>query len=195
MFYPTTRPSLLEKLQQGNEISWDEFYNSYAPIIRCAGKAYNFDDSLCDDLVQLVMLKFFDHARNFTYQPGKIKFRSYLASIVKTQAVDILRQQKSDRNFSDNYEPPESCFEENFMLEWRQTMLRAAQVELRRRVDAVTYQAFELYACQGRKVKEVAAVLQITPNQIYVAKNRCTKILKEIIFRCNQYDGDLHLEL
>ena len=62
MNYPTTQSSLLERVQQGDEISWNEFYFRYAPVIRAAGMGFKFNETECDDLIQQVMLKFFNHA-------------------------------------------------------------------------------------------------------------------------------------
>ena len=59
---PTTQSSLLERVQQGDEISWNEFYFRYAPVIRAAGIGFKFNETECDDLIQQVMLKFFNHA-------------------------------------------------------------------------------------------------------------------------------------
>ena len=58
-----------------------------------------------------------------------------------------------------------------------------------------TYQAYELYVLQGRPAEKVAAVLEMTADDIYAAKNRCNKIMKKIITRHNAADGELNLEL
>ena len=67
--------------------------------------------------------------------------------------------------------------------------------ELRVRVDPVTFQAFELYGMQNRDAAEVAGLLHLNRDQLYVAKSRCMKMLREIIARKNQFDGDLNLEI
>ena len=46
MNYPTTQSSLLERVQQGDEISWNEFYFRYAPVIRAAGMGFKFNCTL-----------------------------------------------------------------------------------------------------------------------------------------------------
>ena len=63
MNYPTTQSSLLERVQQGDEISWNEFYFRYAPVIRAAGMGFKFNETECDDLVQQVMLHFFNKSQ------------------------------------------------------------------------------------------------------------------------------------
>lgn len=56
-----------------------------------------------------------------------------------------------------------------------------------------TYQAFELYAEQGRELRRVAEALEMTPNRIYVAKSRCLKMLRQILLELNESDPELEL--
>ena len=195
MNYPTTQSSLLERVQQGDEISWNEFYFRYAPVIRAAGKSFKFNDTECDDLIQLVMLKFFNHAKTFVYRRGEVKFRTYFAQIVRSQAVDMIRRSAAQKNLPGELPENPDPFEELFMAEWRKAVFAEAKDELRSRVDEKTFMAFELYGLQNRKIDAVADILEMTPNQIYVAKNRCIKLLQKIIQRHNENDGDLNLEI
>ena len=192
MKYPTTQKSLLEKVRSGDEVSWAEFYRRYAPVIRYVGGLYRFNDAECDDLVQNVMLKFFNSAKQFVYREHEVKFRTYFATVIRAQAVDYIR-----KNLRPEPPPAEEAvdpFADEFMDRWRRTVLDEALDELRRRVDASTYQAFEMYALQHRKASEVAAVLGVSKAQLYLAKSRCLRMLREIVGRCNELDGELHLE-
>ena len=69
MNFPSTHKSLLEKIKDGNEIFWEEFYRRYSPIIRYIGSLYRFTPEECDDLVQNVMLKFFNHSKILQTEP------------------------------------------------------------------------------------------------------------------------------
>ena len=196
MKYPSTHPSLLERIRKGDEVSWNEFYKRYSPIIRYVGGLYRFTESECDDLVQDVMLKFFNTSGQFTYREGEVKFRSYFATILRSQAVDAIRrscrERRGDPLPEDGMQDP---FADVFLQEWRKVMLEEALDELRVRVDAATYQAFELYGMQKRPAGEVARTLHLSREQLYVAKSRCLKMLREIIERKNRFDGDLNLEI
>ena len=198
MNYPSTHKSLLERVQNGDEISWTEFYFRYAPVIRAAGTGFHFNDAECDDLVQLVMLKFFAHSKTFTYRQGEAKFRTWFSRIVHNQAVDMIRRdavRRKTEGMVDPADPAEDAFEEAFMTEWRKAVLAEAKDELRQRVDEKTFMAFELYGLQNRDVEKVAEVLEMSRSQIYAAKNRCVKILRRIVERHNRNDGDLHLKI
>ncbi len=195
MQYPSTHKTLLERVQAGDSISWEEFYERYAPVIRCSGALYRFNESECSDLVQNVMTKFFVHAKRFEYREGKVKFRTYLASIIRSQAIDMIRKRNTQQNAEAQYDIDTLLqpFEDSFLTEWRKIMLEEAKEELKNRVDAKTYQAFLFYGLQNRPVKQVAETLEMTENQIYLAKSRCARIMEEIIARYNQEDEGLKL--
>ena len=62
MKYPSTHKTLLERVQNGEEIAWSEFYDRYKGIIRAGGSLYHFNEDEQDDLLQRVMVKFFANA-------------------------------------------------------------------------------------------------------------------------------------
>ena len=196
MEYPTTQPSLLDRLQRGDEISWSDFYHRYSPIISCAGRYYHFSDSECEDLVQQVMLKFFANSQRFVYRAGQVKFRSYFAKLIHSQVVDNIRRNAVQSRLQATAEDVlHGDFHEVFMTEWRKTALAEAKEELKRRVDEKTFQAFEMYGLQNRNAAQVAEILGMSVASLYTAKSRCMKMMQEIIARYNRTDGELNLEL
>ena len=198
MNYPTTQASLLERVQNGDEISWNEFYCRYRGIIREVGALYRFNAEEQDDLLQRVMLKFFANAKTFVYRQGEVKFRTYFARIIRSEAVDRIRANAARRNAEENalmLKNLDESFEEEFMTEWRKAVLAEALEELRSRVKFKTYQAFQLYGLQNRPAKDVAALLEISEHQVYVDKSRCAGMLKEIVARHNTADGALKLDV
>lgn len=195
MNYPPTQKTLLERVQNGDEISWDEFYRRYTPIIRAAGKGAGFNDAECCDLVQAVMLKFFSSGATFVYREGKVKFRTWFARIIHSCIVDQVREAQKQKNINAEFPDPPDPFDEIFLEEWRKTALEEAKDELRSRVDEKTWQAFEMYGLQNRDAKQVALILGVTVNQLYVAKNRCTAMLKKIVKHHNEADPEARIEL
>ena len=58
---------------------------------------------------------------------------------------------------------------------------RRSRAEFPTTMQSVTYAASEMYVKQGRSPKDVAAFLGISLDSVYVDKNRCTKILMDIV--------------
>ena len=195
MNYPTTHSSLLERVQEGDEISWNEFYYRYAPVIRSAGSGAGFSETECDDLLQAVMFKFFNAAKTFVYRKGEVRFRTFFAAVVRSQIVDMIRRSAKQKNLPGEVQENSEPFDRLFMEEWRKAVIEEAKAELRMQVSPQTYQAYELYVLQERPAAKVAEILGMTTEEIYAVKHRCTKMMKKIITRHNRADEELKLEL
>ncbi len=192
--YPTTSKTLLEKISSGDEICWDEFYAKYAPIVRAVARFKGIDRD-ADDICQLVMLHFFQKNKTFKFAPERARFRTYFGRIVRWKIADFYR--KKQMILSDELEavPIDPEAEKIYMDEWRKFIISEAGESLKQRVNPETFQAYQLYAVQGRPVEKVAAFLGCSVNQVYQAKKRCLAIMREILLKMNEEDPELQLEL
>ena len=198
MNFPSTHRTLLDRVRSGDEVSWEEFYERYSPVIRFSGGLYGLREDERRDLVQRVMVKFFNSAGRFVYREGKVRFRTYFATVIRSEAVDYIRANAARRRAEERAaaaSETDETFERNFMDEWRTLVLKEALEELRSRVEFKTFQAFMLYGLQNRPAAHVAELLGMTTHQIHVAKSRCAATLREIVGRYNAEDGELQLDV
>ena len=193
--YPTTSKTLLDKIASGDEISWDEFYLKYAPIVKALAKFKGLDANAADDVCQQVMLQFFKQSKTFKFDPNIAKFRTYFGRIVNSKICSYFRNSKENPTDDMEWIPVDEETETLFMDEWRKTVLKEAEQELKQRVAPETFQAYELYAIQNRPVKKVAEYLDCSENQVYQAKKRCFAMMREILLAMNEQDPELQLEL
>ena len=196
--YPTTSKTLLDKIASGDEISWNDFYEKYSPIVKALAKFKGLDAAAADDICQQVMLQFFKQSKTFKFDPDIARFRTYFGKIVNAKIINYFRRKENKEILVDDVMPdipvdPE--IEAIYMSEWRKTLLIEAQQKLKERVAPETYQAYELYAVQGRPVEKVAAYLDCSVNQVYQAKKRCFAMMREILLAMNEQDSELQLEL
>ena len=192
--YPTTSKTLLEKISSGDEISWDEFYRKYAPVIKAVAK-YKGIEYDADDICQQVMMHFFKQSKTFKFDPGIAKFRTYLGRIVSWKIVDYYRKKREKLSGELDAVPVDAELDKIYMAEWHKVIIAEAEDELRKRVSPDTFQAYQLYAVQGRPVEKVAAFLECSVNQVYQAKKRCFAMMREILLKMNEADPDLQMEL
>ena len=201
--YPTTSKTLLDKIASGDEISWDEFYLKYAPIVKAIAQFKGLNEVDADDICQQVMMQFFKQSKTFKFDPGIAKFRTYLGRIVSWKIIDYYRKQreKFPENLSKKLSgevdavPVDAELDKIYMAEWHKVIIAEAEDELRKRVSPDTFQAYQLYAVQDRPVEKVAAFLECSVNQVYQAKKRCFAMMREILLKMNEADPDLQLEL
>lgn len=197
--FPSTHKTMLEKIQTGDEVSWQEFYDRYSPVVFQAGGSYGLTTDECKDLLQNIMLKFFQHDLVMKYDSKRARFRTYFNQILCSCIYDCLRekQQRSGEILSDKLPeaPVPSEADDMFLDEWRKQMLQEALDRLRNQVKPETFLAFHLTAFQGKSAKEAAEFLKLDINQVYVAKSRCITHLREIIAEINRDDPNLKLEM
>ena len=195
----TTRKSLLAKVRGGDEISWQEFYTAYKPLILLCGGDCGLTQDEKEELVQKVMCEIFQKdiigkydPENvpshvvFKYDPAHGRFRHYLRKIIRYQAIKIFKQRKNHESIDDENSavhslPSDDILDAAWDEEWNKHLLNMAMTELKGRVQPETFVAFEMYAIQNRKVEDVAEFLNLSVSSVYTAKSRCISTLREII--------------
>ena len=114
----TTRKSLLDQVQAGNEEAWREFYQKYRGMIVAIGRNRHLSEEECDELLQDVMRIFWKRMERFTYDPDKGKFRGYLSRITHYAAMKKWNQRG-----------PETVTEESIPEEYGDEVDRALMEE------------------------------------------------------------------
>ena len=186
----TTRGSLLSAVRRGDEIGWQEFYDMYKPLILLRGNDLRLNQTEKEELVQLVMLSFFNSSRTFRYDKSKGRFRDYLKRVIHNKACDLMRK-RHDREVSVEEIPltVEKMLaegEDRWEEEWRNHVLKQALDDLRSAVSPLVYQSFSMLALENLSGKEAAAALGITANAVYVYKHEALKKLKALIAEADQ---------
>lgn len=196
--YPSTHKTLLEKIQAGDEISWQEFYERYSPIVLRGVASYGLSEQDAEEVLQDVMLKFFRNDLVTRYDAGKARFRTYFNQVIVSCIYDFLREKKKySQEIRGEHIPdfPITSETENlFLEEWHKQMLEEALEQLRAQVKAETFLAFHLTVFLGKSIQDTADFLHLEPNMIYVARSRCIARLREIISSINQKDPGLDLK-
>ena len=191
----TTKKSLLARVRAGDEVSWREFYETYRPLTILCGRDCGLTYEENEELIQLVMCEIFqkdilakyniDEVPKdivFQYDPSRGRFRYFLKAIIRNQALKLYHKRREHVNIEEIPEPAsDDKFDASWDGEWRRHIFTQAMLDLRNQVQSNTFAAFEMYAVQGRPVKEVADFLNMSVNSVYVAKNRCIESLKEIM--------------
>ena len=191
----TTRKSLIERVLDGDEESWDAFYTNYSRLVYAIGEKSGLSADDCEDLVQDVMRTIFKGRDSFRYDSATGKFRTYLTGIVKHKVCDFYRR-RDDRmiDVGEDAVPeaadPANRLDDVCMEEWKNHILNVALMELREKVEPETFDAFQMYVLQERQPREVADALSISESAVYVYKNRCVKHLRFIIDKYRNLDPE-----
>jgi RNA polymerase sigma-70 factor (ECF subfamily) len=187
---------LLKKCLRGDGGAWDAFVIKFSKLIyhtlyqTFKAKNIHFDSHLADDLYQEVYLSLYkSNFKKLRQFKGKnnCSLASWLRMIASRTAIDFMRSHKShisvesapiDENdpidtLSNGRELPDKSIER---LEWYQL--------LRRLIEALSPKdryLFELWVNQELPDKEIAQILNLSIEAIYMRKNRLKEKLKTII--------------
>ena len=179
----TTRISMLRGVHEHDERSWEEFQTFYSPLIFYCGKLYGLTQEELMDLRQEVLRQVIATDVTGKYDPTIARFRAYLQGVIRHCILAILRQRTPGQATLDELEesPAGQIEDHGVQLEFENLLRQAALEQLREELDDRQFTAFELYAIQGKNAQEVAAIMKMTVNQVYLAKSRNTARLQEIL--------------
>jgi RNA polymerase sigma-70 factor (ECF subfamily) len=191
-----TRGTLLLRLKEGDtlaqEVSWEDFYKVYSPIIAGFARRAGCPGSEVDDIVHEVMAGFFKAAHRFEYDPKMGRFRGYL----KTATLNAIRQRYRKNRGKTTFDPAwleqqPGRTETLWAREWLgQLIIRALDaVREGTSIEQRSWDAFELYGRRNVPIDEVAQRLEMAPAAIRKAKSRISQLVRDEIERLRLEEG------
>jgi len=184
----TTRTTLLLRLRPdapGREFAWQEFVEAYVPIICAFARRFGAPASEIDDLVQDVLLGFYSAVPEFSYDPARGRFRSYLKTCTWRKLQVRLGNRLEVRGHKiQSLDSAEPAIEQAWCDVWENQRLQRALALTRdhylsRPDRARTFLAFEMYTLLERPAEDVARELQMNVDAVHQAKTRITRALRE----------------
>ena len=193
-----TRGSLLIRLGDDDtavrEVSWQDFYDQYVPIIRGFARNAGCPASAIEDIVHEVMTGFYRAAERFEYDAKKGRFRGYL----KRATLNALRTRHRKTGRFDMVDFDAAWLEEEsdqadvlWTCSWRESMFERALAVVREttRLTAQSFDAFELCSVRGVPVEEAARQLGLSTAATQKAKNRVAAAVREELERIRIEEG------
>ena len=186
-----TSTFLLEGLRDaGNRTIWQEFVDRYRPMLVRYGVRGGLRESDAQDAAQQTLIAFCNAYQAGQYQREQGRLRHWLFGIARNQIRNTFRRvrrkeiqvagEASRTDFFDR-QVDHAEMERIWEDEWQQAVLRQCLEEIRREVDAKSIQAFELFAWKGQSALEVAELLGMTPNAVFITKHRSMKRIRALL--------------
>ena len=199
--HPRTSSTLLGRVAAENdENACATFVDRYAPMVRSLARRSGLGHDEAEDVVQEVMYGAIDALRQQRYDRALGRFKAWLKGVIQHKISDIRRASRltpttgvtPDRNAADyrlqggsslpqvpDPSPgPDERFEEAFETEWQRAAYDDALDQVRFEVEPITFQAFDLYVRKDCAPREVARLLGISRNTVYLAKSRILARIK-----------------
>ena len=203
----TTHIDIISRLRDRENQAWEDFFDSYAQLIRLHGRDCGVKEENLDDLVQDVMLAVTRKSATFQYDPGKGRFRDYLKKIIRAKAADILRGHyrreapllhvadtaKLDL-IPDEALPPDQALDRDFAGEWKNLFVKDCMRLLREKVNLKHYQIFFLLEVRKLPASQVAAFSGLSLVTVYCIRSRMERALAGIAgnLAANVPEGEIY---
>ncbi len=190
-----TRASLLDRLKnREDQASWQEFFDTYWPLIYRVAKKAGLTDAEAQDIVQETVISVANKLPGFIYDPKVCSFKTWMLRLTRWRIIDTLRKRlphsvssttDGDGTATSMLEriPDESSFNLDAVWdeEWEKSLLSAALQRVKPLLKPEHYQIFDLYALRQLPVSQVAEIMGISAARIYLVKHRVAGLVKREI--------------
>ena len=193
-----TTTALLNSLHDDdNEAAWRQFDDRYRPILIGFARRLGLPEADAVDVAQETTVQFIKEYREGKYDRERGRLRSWLLGIARYRVAGVYRKRATSRVSRGESAivdlPRDQEVEEAWDTERRMTILRAALDQLRNttKIAEKTIRAFEMVALQQQPTAQAAAELDMSENDVYLAKSRVASKLREIVAALEKvYDED-----
>lgn len=190
----TTR--LLDALHEGgdsagaggevNEPAWTQMDARYRPVIAGLARRLGLNESAAEEVAQQTMAEFVRAYRGKRYDRERGRLSSWILGIAHNLSLRTIREaQRAPEHPGEAIGnlPDEPALRSIWNDERDQAILARAldMVRVDTQIDDRTLRAFELAGLRNVPTAEVALQCGMTADQVYVAKSRVTKRLRQIV--------------
>lgn len=214
-----TRQSLLERLKDWrNQEDWRVFFDSYWRLIHATALKAGLEEAEAQEVVQEVMIAAAKKLPEFRYESGKDSLKGWLLSVTRWKVTDQWRKRGRAGRFTTAAcaagghpghpvgleiggdgprtatvervaDPGGDELDRLWDTEWRDHLLQAALDRVKGHVNPAHYEIYHLHVVQGHSPRETARVLGVNVAQVYLAKLRVGRQLREEIRRLERGGG------
>lgn len=178
-----TSASLLARVRDPrDEASWREFVDIYDPMIYRYARLRGLSHDNAKEVVQDCMTQLVQVMPEFEYQREKGRFKAWLRRIANNKINDMFKRRRPISAETDDFRRPQESEEsvnKLFEEQWQRKHLRYCLKQVLAEASPTTRQAFELYVVMEWPVERVTEALSVSADQVYAAKSRITRRLKQ----------------
>ncbi|KAA0224012.1 MAG: sigma-70 family RNA polymerase sigma factor [Planctomycetota bacterium] len=179
-----TQSTLLQRIRDPSDHSaWREFDRIYRPMMVQYALARGMQPADADDIVQQTNEGVLRGLTSYKHrQEGG--FRAWLRLIIERRVRDHFRRRRETQattavlEAQPSDDPPLTTLWDR---QWCAELLRICAMHVRNEVAPHTFAAFCAHAIEGRPADAVASDLGMKLNQVYIAKHRVMRRIRELI--------------
>lgn len=197
-----TRRSLLNRLKDlGDEVSWQEFFNTYWRLIYSVALKSGLRAEDAEDVVQETVISVAKTINDYRYDPS-VTFKGWLHLLVRRRLADhfrrrgkhvllddLLPEKSAEDSVGQIADPGGSVLDLVWEEEWQRNLIEAALERLKPQVNVKQYQVFYLHVIKGQSVKEVARGMNVRAAYVHLTRHRIEKLFKRAVAQVEKGEG------
>ena len=196
--FPETRDSLIVQVQNPlNREAWDQFAMIYRPVVYRLARQKCLQDADAQDLAQQVLHAVSQSIGRWEKLDPPVKFRHWLRRVARNAILNALSRQPRDGaaggsvalELLNQHTNVNQDSASQIEIEYRRELYLQAARLVRADVNVETWQAFELTVVEDLSVDEVARRLGKTPGNVYAARSRIMRRLRESVQALEQMES------
>jgi len=194
-FLPT-RQSLLSRLRDWDSTGWHEFFDMYWRLIYNVARKSGLADAEAQDVVQDTFIYLTRRMPGFRYDPSRGSFKSWLR-VVSRSRISVYRRKADtqplirdsvagfdgESGLEEIPDPAGEALDEVWQREWEENLLNTALRHVRAKVSSRQLLIFRLATQEALPLTQVAKKLGVNLAQVYLARHRVGKLLKDEVQR------------
>jgi len=199
---PATSHSLLAGIKRGENVSWTRFLATYRPFVWMLGNKYRFDMDEKEELMQNVLIDFFNAQDKFIYDSSKGPFRAYLYTVIRNRISAMARERNKRRQRinpvggdeeiiniikDEKLEFSQWEFDEVWKRAWEIHITTQGLEEIKLQLPPHIIQIFTQWFEQGEDPKVIAKRFEISLATFYNYKQKVYDTLKTCIQNMEEY--------
>jgi RNA polymerase sigma-70 factor (ECF subfamily) len=191
-----TDTSLLRRVQDpADTAAWGEFVELYEPLLLAYVRSRGLTPGDAQDVVQEVLLALLRALPQFTLDPQRGRFRTWLYQVTVNKLKDHTRRLRSRERAEQGWREHSAAVaadgaqpDTDWLSGYRRRVLDFALARVKGQTQPRTWSCFEQHVLHGRTGEELAQELGITANAVRVNANR---ILDRVRALCAEYLEEL----
>ena len=184
-----TTTKVLEDLKGAEDtLAWNKLRDHFYPMIFNFAKSLGLSAADAEDAAQETMIAFLRALRDGKYDKQRGQLSHWLFGVAKRVILNFRKRLPREHlvadattgtSFWDRLQDA-SAVRQTWDNEWRRMVLEKCLRQARRQLDQKAFRAFELYALFQKPVTEVAQMLGMSRNAVYIAKSRVLSKLRQL---------------
>jgi len=204
-----TRWTLIGRLKNwDDQESWKEFFDTYWKLIYGVARKSGLTPQEAQDVVQEVIISVCKKIKEFKADPARGSFKSWLLYLTRWRIIDQVRKRPKEEaehlygpvsspgqatattpTEERIPDPAGNTLDAIWDNEWERNLISMALEKLERQTNAKHYQIFLLHVIKQYSPEQVARVVGVETDQVYLIKHRLLPRFQEAI---REFEGKMN---